>query len=233
MEYNIYCDESCHLLNDGKEYMVLGCTWCPTEEAREIHNCIREIKQRNDIRPNEESKWVKVAKKNKQCYLDLINYFFDNDDINFRAIVIDKSELRHENFKQNHDDWYYKMLFLLIQHIFEDGNTYNIYLDYKDTQSNLKAKKLHDVLCRSKYDFDKKIIKKVDCVQSSDVGMIQLCDLLIGVIEYNKHKLKTSENKLELVEQVKKRSRKTLNMTTLSKEKKFNLFFWHGDKIND
>lgn len=230
MEYNIYCDESCHLLNDGKEYMVLGCTWSHKDKSREIHNRIREIKERNEIKPNEESKWVKVANHNKQCYLDLINYFFDDDDINFRAIIINKKELKHELFNQNHDDWYYKMLFILIQHIFEEGNIYNIYLDYKDTQGNLKAKKLHEVLCNSHYDFDKRMIKKVDCVQSSDVGMIQLCDILLGAIEYHCHRLTTSKNKLELVDLVKKRSRKSLNFTTLSKEKKFNLLFWHGEK---
>ena len=129
MEYNIYCDESCHLLNDGKEYMVLGCTWSHKDKSREIHNRIREIKERNEIKPNEESKWVKVANHNKQCYLDLINYFFDDDDINFRAIIIKKKELKHELFNQNHDDWYYKMLFILIQNILEEGNIYNIYLD--------------------------------------------------------------------------------------------------------
>ena len=24
MEYNIYCDESCHLEHDGEKYMILG-----------------------------------------------------------------------------------------------------------------------------------------------------------------------------------------------------------------
>lgn len=230
MEYNIYCDESCHLLQDGKAYMVIGCTWCPKYKTKEIHNRIRAIKQRNGHWPNEEAKWVKIAKKNKQCYKDLIDYFFDDDDIGFRAIVINKSELNHSFYNQIHDDWYYKMLFLLVQHILEDGNTYNIYLDYKDTQGSMKAQKLHDVLCHSKYDFKKSMIRKVDCVQSSDVGMIQLCDILLGALEYNQHGLTSSQNKIEMVNQIKKRSSKALCYTTLSSEKKFNLFFWHGDK---
>ena len=28
MEYNIYCDESCHLQNDNSNVMVLGAVWC-------------------------------------------------------------------------------------------------------------------------------------------------------------------------------------------------------------
>lgn len=27
--FNVYCDESCHLPNDGNSVMVLGGVWCP------------------------------------------------------------------------------------------------------------------------------------------------------------------------------------------------------------
>jgi len=30
--YNVYCDESCHLLGDEQEVMVLGAVWCPVGE---------------------------------------------------------------------------------------------------------------------------------------------------------------------------------------------------------
>ena len=33
--YNIYCDESCHLRNDGQKAMVLGALWCPLDAAVE------------------------------------------------------------------------------------------------------------------------------------------------------------------------------------------------------
>jgi len=34
--YNVYCDESCHLQNDGLSVMVLGAVWCPLEKAGPI-----------------------------------------------------------------------------------------------------------------------------------------------------------------------------------------------------
>ena len=43
--FNIFCDESCHLENDGQSVMVLGATWCPLEKTREIAVRLREIKQ--------------------------------------------------------------------------------------------------------------------------------------------------------------------------------------------
>ena len=42
--FNVYCDESCHLENDGQTAMVLGAVWCPTSKAHDISVRIREIR---------------------------------------------------------------------------------------------------------------------------------------------------------------------------------------------
>lgn len=41
--FNIYCDESCHLENDGQPVMVLGALSCPTEQERtpDLERCAR------------------------------------------------------------------------------------------------------------------------------------------------------------------------------------------------
>ena len=44
MEYNIYCDESCHLEKECQESMVLGAVWCPKDNKEYISQRIREIK---------------------------------------------------------------------------------------------------------------------------------------------------------------------------------------------
>jgi len=44
---NVYCDESCHLENDGQTAMVLGAVWCPLEKRAEIAGRLREIKQKH------------------------------------------------------------------------------------------------------------------------------------------------------------------------------------------
>lgn len=229
MEYNIYCDESCHLQNDNKNIMAIGCIWCPSEKTYEIHTRLREIKIRNKIPAYSECKWTKISPCNVQMYEDIVNYFFDNDDISFRIILIDKTILNHSSFSQTHDTWYYKMMFQLISIIPEPDNTYNVYLDYKDTQGNEKCKKLHNVLCNSEYDFKQEMIKKVQCVQSSDVGLIQLCDILIGAIRYYRSGCNTSPAKIRIVNLIKKRSRSNLLANSYPSERKFNVFHWKGD----
>jgi hypothetical protein len=114
--FNIYCDESCHLQHDHQQVMVLGAVWCPLEKTREIAKRIREIKQRHNLSPAFEVKWIKVSPVKKLFYLDLMDYFFDDDDLHFRALIVpDKSQLRHEDFAQDHDTWYYKMYFDLLK----------------------------------------------------------------------------------------------------------------------
>lgn len=229
MEYNIYCDESCHLLHDNRHYMIIGCTWCKKEKTKEIHSRIREIKKRNNINPDGEIKWTKISKGNEMPYMDLVNYFFDNDDIYFRAIIIDKQTLNHEAYSQTHEDWYYKMLFLLLHNILQSTDSYNIYLDYKDTQSGTRSKKLHEVLCSSEYDYQQKIIRNIQCLPSNEIGMIQLCDVLIGVLGYSKEGLNGNTGKQDLIDLVKKRSGRNLTRTTLPSERKFNLFYWRSN----
>ncbi len=36
-EFNIYCDESCHLENDLQKAMVLGAVWCSKDKSYEIN----------------------------------------------------------------------------------------------------------------------------------------------------------------------------------------------------
>lgn len=227
--FNVYCDESCHLENDHQRVMVLGAVWCPLEKTREISVRIREIKMRHGIKPSFEVKWTKVSPAKKEFYIDLIDYFFDNDDLHFRALIIpDKSKLQHERFGQEHDTWYYKMYFDMLKLILSPDVCYRIYLDIKDTRSAAKVAKLHEVLCNNMYDFQRQIIERVQTVRSHEVELLQLADLLIGAISYVNRGISSSTVKLALIDRIKKRSHYELTRTTLLLEKKVNLFCWHA-----
>jgi len=97
--YNVYCDESCHLENDHQKVMTLGAIWCATEKVREISIRIREKKIQHGLKADFEIKWTKVSPAKESFYLDIVDYFFDVDDLHFRGLVVpDKSKLRHEVF---------------------------------------------------------------------------------------------------------------------------------------
>jgi len=94
--FNIYCDESCHLEHDQQPAMVLGAVWCPLDKVHEIAVRLREIRKHHNLPPDFEIKWTKISPAKQQFYLALMDYFFDDDDLHFRALIVpDKSRLRH------------------------------------------------------------------------------------------------------------------------------------------
>ena len=225
--YNIYCDESCHLEHDHQKVMVLGAVWCPLEGVKRISTDLRNIKAMHGLAKDFEIKWVKISPAKVGFYLDIADYFFDTDALNFRGVVIpNKDKLNHEAFFQSHDEWYYKMFFVLLKQILDPRFRYRIYLDIKDTRSQEKVKKLHEVLCNNIYDFDKSIIERVQQVRSHEVEIMQITDLLTGALAYIHRGLATSQAKLALVKKLQERSGLTLLNTTLPREEKMNILVW-------
>ncbi|MGM9969832.1 MAG: DUF3800 domain-containing protein [Anaeroplasma sp.] len=232
MEYNVYCDESCHLENDGIDIMGIGGVWCPKDKTKEISNRIRELKLRHDISTTSEIKWTKVTPAKVNFYIDLINFFFDYQDLHFRMIIVDKTQLDHKRFNQTHDQFYYKMYFDMLSFVFERDNKYNVYVDIKDTKSYQKCLNLEDVCCNSRWDFAHQMIQKVRPIRSDESQIMQLADILIGAVMFRnrtfpkEHIRSTAKN--SIVNKIKERSGYRLNKTNYLTERKFNLFFWEA-----
>lgn len=234
--FNIYCDESCHLPHDSSPVMVLGAVWCPRDRVREISQRLRELKaDHNLIRPADhgegcrqyELKWQKVSPAKLTYYRRVVDYFFDDDDLHFRGVIItDKDRLRHSEFEQDHDTWYYKMCFRMLKPIIDPEQRYHIYLDIKDTRSESKRRMLEQVLRNSRFDRNGRNIERVQQIRSHESEIMQLADLLIGAICYHNRGLRTSEPKLELIRRIQERSGWSLDRTTWLRAKKLNLLRW-------
>jgi hypothetical protein len=225
--YNVYCDESCHLEQDHIPVMVLGAVWCPQNISKRIGRDIRAIKQKHGLKPYFEIKWTRVSVAKLDFYLELVDYFFDNEDLHFRALVVpDKSKLDHEVFGQDHNIFYYKMFFYVLRNILANDNHYRVYLDIKDTLGREKLDALSDILHNAHYDFDRKLIEHVQHIRSHEVEQLQLTDLFIGAIGYVNRKLSSSVAKLALIKHIRQRSHKSLLRSTLPLEQKFNVFIW-------
>lgn len=225
---NVYCDESCHLENDRKKSMVLGAIWCPLDKTKKTADHIRAIKIKHFGNQYREIKWNKVSDAKLDFYIELLDYFFNEPDLHFRAVIADKTKLDHEKFLQTHDEWYYKIYFTLLKIILNPDLCYRIYIDIKDTQGGNKVKKLKEVLCNSHYDFSQKIIERLQITHSHEVEQLQLADLLIGALSYYHNVTERTEAKMSLINKIKESSHYSLDKNTLFKEDKFNLFFWEG-----
>lgn len=229
-EYNLYCDESCHLERDNSNVMVLGALILPEDKKEEVKDRIVDIKAKHGVSAHVEVKWTKASEPKIGLYTDLVDYFFDDDDMRFRVLVADKTHLRHEDYNQSHNDWYYKMYFTMLNRLFDSSNTYNVYLDVKDTHSAQRAAKLNEICANSHYDFDHKCIKKIQPIRSDEVQMMQIVDVINGAVcRANRTDIKPpARAKREIIWRIQNRSKLKLTQSTTPGARKFNLFAWTG-----
>ena len=235
-EFNIYCDESCHLEHDNQKAMVLGAIWCPKTDTHSHNLALRKLKIEHDLPPHRELKWTKVSPAKLDLYVKVLEYFWGCDDLCFRALVVpDKSLLDHPSYFQTHDNWYYKMYFTMLKTIIQPNNRYNIYIDLKDTRGATKTSILHEVLCNSHYDFDREIIRKIQQVRSHEVELLQMTDIFVGALSYLHRGLSKSHAKVELISHLRKITGMKLNVSSLPSARKFNLFIWRSTEsvLND
>lgn len=225
---HVYCDESCHLENDGQRVMVLGAVWCPKAQVRDAHLQLRNLKRAYGLSDRFELKWTKVSPAKLDFYRAVMDLFFRSEQLHFRALVVpDKTILDHSGRNQTHDDWYYKMYFRMLEAVIQPDSAHRIFLDYKDTRGAIKIRKLHDVLCNSIHDFERKAVADAQIVHSHEIGLLQLADLLIGAVGYACRRETGSQAKLALVAHMQRRSGYPLTHTTFLKEPKTNILVWH------
>ncbi|MDD4794877.1 MAG: DUF3800 domain-containing protein [Dehalococcoidales bacterium] len=224
--YNIYCDESCHLENDKQAIMLLGAISAPQTEVARLLEEIKELKEKHSARG--ELKWGKVSNSKLDFYIELIDWFMNEERLKFRSLVIlHKDQLDHIRFNAgSHDDFYYKMYFSLLSKLLSPDSKYNIYLDIKDTRSRLKLKKLKEVLCNDKYDFTSQMITRMQNVRSHESPLLQVCDFLLGAVSYKHRGLCQNPAKVKLVNYIEKRLGRDLLHSTPLHEQKFNLFLF-------
>lgn len=228
MRYNIYCDESCHLPLDREPVMVLGAIRVSEQRSREVATRIREIKAKHGLHPDAEVKWGKLSPRFAPLYHDVVDYFFDDDDLGFRALVAHRGNLNPDAFGLTHDSWYYRMYYQLLSNLIESDYQYQVYLDIKDTRGGEKVKQLDEVLRNGIYDFDANVLQRIQIVRSHEVQAMQLADILIGAVGYANRDKSGSQAKLDLIERIRQRSGRDLLHSTPPREAKFNIFHWEG-----
>lgn len=228
MDYRVFCDESCHLERDGHRAMVLGALWCPADSAAMTRQDLRALRATYQLADGFEIKWGKVSPAKVSFYLAVLDYFFDREDLRFRALIVpDKSRLDHERFGQRHDSFYYKMCFDLLKVIFEPPSTYEVYLDIKDTRSADKVRTLRDVISRNMLDLEGRVIRNIQNVRSEEIQEVQLADLLIGAVS-SANRSQVGSAKSACIELIRRRCGHDLTHTTALADRKFNIFRWQA-----
>jgi len=207
--------------------MGLGAVWCRADRVAYLSWKIRNLKRAHGFPSSFEIKWTKVSPAGTDFYVDLVRLFFSETSLHFRALVAHrKNELVHGAFDQTHDEWYYKMYFYLLREIIRPNHHFRVFVDQKDTRSSSKVRELRNVLCNSNLDFQRQILGEIQIVQSKQVQLVQLADLLLGAVCYSSRGLHGNAGKQSIIDEMKLHSGYKLTLTTLAQEQKLNIFHW-------
>ena len=219
--FNLYCDESTHLIHDGHPYMLLSYISIAYPQIRLAKEEIKAIKRKFNY--TEELKWTNVHSATYKVYAELVDWFFMND-LEFRAVVVDKSQIDEKRADYSFNDFYFRMYFQLLHTKVDFQNRYNVFLDIKDTCSGEKLEKMKKIMSYNSS------IGTLQFIPSRESVFIKLADVLMGAINYNLRIQKGDVKgnviaKLKLIEKIKRHSNISLNTTTPLSRNKFNLFF--------
>lgn len=219
--FNLYCDESTHLIHDGHPYMLLSYISIAYPQIRLAKEEIKAIKRKFNY--TEELKWTNVHSATYKVYAELVDWFFMND-LEFRAVVVDKSQIDEKRADYSFNDFYFRMYFQLLHTKVDFQNRYNVFLDIKDTCSGEKLEKMKKIMSYNSS------IGTLQFIPSRESVFIQLADVLMGAINYNLRIQKGDVKgnviaKLKLIEKIKRHSNISLNTTTPLSRNKYNLFF--------
>lgn len=219
--FNLYCDESTHLIHDGHPYMLLSYISIAYPQIRLAKEEIKAIKRKFNY--TEELKWTNVHSATYKVYAELVDWFFMND-LEFRTVVVDKSQIDEQRADYSFNDFYFRMYFQLLHTKVDFQNRYNVFLDIKDTCSDEKLEKMKKIMSYNSS------IGTLQFIPSRESVFIQLADVLMGAINYNLRIQKGDVKgnviaKLKLIEKIKRHSNISLNTTTPLSRNKFNLFF--------
>ena len=220
---NFYCDESCYMEHDDNNLMFLSMISCPRNEYIKTKNEIKQIFLKHSIPEHFEVKSTKVSMGKYDFYKDLIHIFMYNKNLRFRCIIADKTQLEHKKYSQTHEEWDYKMYYLLIEKAkLSDEN--KVYVDYKDNHSYDCCKTVEEYLNNHFRKEQKKF-----CIQpmdSKESRLMQINDLLMGLVAYRNKDLTANKAKLYLAGELEEYFKIDFEETNYND--RFNIFRWDG-----
>lgn len=222
MTYEIYCDESCwEALYDkaSHQYAAIGGIWIPAPKRQEVKTFIGNLKNKYGL--HGEMKWNHICPKSVEMYKELVNMFFDDNQIRFRAICIKSAKVNHARFNAGNGELgFYKFYFQLIHHWMLMGNSYQIFVDYKTNGYQHRVQELGTILNNA----STAELIQIQALPSEESALIQLADVLTGAVAsaFNSQRTK-SKAKQSIRDLIEKRMGHGIKGTSAD-ETKFNVF---------
>jgi len=223
--FNIYCDESS--VENDLPFFTIGALLIPREQKETIVKEFKAIKLKHGFK--RELKWNKVTELYEGLFKDIIDFFAENNDLEFRAILVEK-RLIDMNFHDNDKElMFYKFYYQLLKKRFKKDSINYIFTDFKSRKKRMRLEVMKDYL--SRYPDTQKLnisIKHIQEYNSNEVELLQLADFLTGIVSHanNFYYLGLNNPKGKLVDYISGKFSVNLQVGTNLYFEKFNIFKW-------
>lgn len=229
MVIDIYCDESRQDLlasktsiSEDNKFCCIGGVMVPADARAEIKAKIKALKEKHGVYG--EIKWSTVSPNKLPFYLDLIDAFFDSQDLFFRTVVIDASKVRNNVFNENDQELgYYKFYYQLLHRWALLGNQYRVFTDQKTNRDKKRLQELRRILNTQFPVSD--TFESIQAIDSKESLILQMQNILMGAVgyKYNFRGEGSSYAKEQIVAKIESRLGRKIGKTYQS-EQKFNVF---------
>ena len=218
----VYCDESCHDLTGHHAFMSIGGLKVPRTDKPQLSYKLRLLMK--SLRLNSELKWSKVSSKKLDEYRRIADFFFEEEALRFRAIVVPQDRVKLEEYHgRDRELAFYKFYYEMLEKWLEAGNEYLILLDYKNNRGADRYTTLRTYLER--YLRGKAWIRDLTIIDSRQTPLAQLCDILTGSVAAAYNGTRPSSAKEALAKYIaESASLPSLKTSTPLTAGKFNIF---------
>lgn len=222
-EYNIYCDESG--VENAPKYFVIGSIFIPRDQKVKVSLEIAEIKEKYKF--NREIKWNKVTDLHIIFYKELVDYFISNQDLQFKCIVVNKSDIDYRFHNGDKELMFYKFYYQLLRRKFNNDIQYYIFTDEKSRSLKPRFKELN--LHLTKFNNENNInanIKHMQEYKSNEIILLQLTDFFTGAIFFANNYKNQDSTKNKIAEYLAQKLDQKLDQGTNALFEKLNIFKW-------
>ncbi|MBL0882117.1 MAG: DUF3800 domain-containing protein [Chitinophagaceae bacterium] len=223
MNFEVYCDESsieALSMPVAHKYTAIGGIWLPKDFRSIMKKELREIRDRHNVKG--EIKWNKVSKKHLTLYKEIIDYFFQTEQLRFRVIIIEAEKVNHIKFNASVSELgFYKFYYQLLHHWIYDFNCYEIFVDLKTNRAKGRLNDLKTILNNANLTSQIRFVQGLPSEQSQG---IQIADFLTGLVNAKFNQEITSEVKIYLQDYVERTYLGKQISPTHKWEEKFNIF---------
>ncbi len=197
VNYTVYCDESRHSGGLGCQFAVIGGLWVQRDSRDSINQDLSTLKKKVGL--GAELKWSRVSLKKLDAYKAISEYFWNNEHLNYRAIIVDQSSVDYRKFHGGDKELgFYKFYYEMIEKWIFSENDYNILLDFKNNTDAKRLPNLHKVL--QNYGQPRAItISNLTSIDSNQSNIAQLCDVLTGATAADANGTSVGTPKAEMI----------------------------------